>query len=170
MPATKKVRSAEVDISKRSRSRFSYFTDAGTMLATVFSYLNGELGKTLSQREGKQRAADALLAFWKPYALQAQQAEADRVHKAAQNSVEALLRQMQTICDDFEVELPMMRSTVDLEAFAIAVAKRIKKVTEPTHPPISTVSPMAHPSTSQQLPHEDDAIFINDEDLLGDLE
>lgn len=51
--AAKQVRSASSDISKRSRSRFSYLTDAGTMLVTVFSYLNGELGKTLSQREGK---------------------------------------------------------------------------------------------------------------------
>ncbi len=168
MPA-KPVRS-DSDISSRTRSRFSYLTDAGTMLAAVFSYLNGELNKALSQREGKQRAADALLAFWKPYALQAQKADADRVQKAAQSSVEALFRQMQAICDDFEVELPMMRSTVDLEAFAIAVVRHIGKTAVPSQLPISSELPMAHSSTEQQLLQESDAIFVDDEDLLGDLE
>lgn len=178
MPATKKVRSASADISKRSRSRFSHLTDVGTTLATVFSYLNGELIKTLSQREGKQRAADALLAFWKPYALQAQKVDANRVQNAAQSSIEALFRQMQTICDDFEVELPIMRtrtrvaelSTVDLEAFAIAVAKQIGKTAEPIPPVISIAASMDYPPVNQQLLQENDAIFVNDEDLLGDLE
>jgi hypothetical protein len=103
----KQVRSTSGSAS-RSRSRFSYLTDAGTTLATVFTYLNGELSKTLSQREGKQRSSDALLAFWKPYALQAQKADADRVQRAAQSSVEALFRQMEAICDDFEVEMPIV--------------------------------------------------------------
>jgi hypothetical protein len=163
----KQVRSTS-DSSSRSRSRFSYLTDAGTMLATVFSYLNGELNKALPQREGKQRAADALMAFWKPYALQAQQADAERVQKAAQSSVEALFRQMQTICDDFEVELPMMQS--DVEVFAIAVAKHMEQRIEPFQAPISIATLAAHSSTNKQLLLENDAIFVDDEDLLGDLE
>lgn len=61
-------------------------------------------------------------------------------------------------------------STVDLEAFAIAVAKHIGKTTEPIQPPISTALPMAQSYTSRQLPRENNTIFVDDEDLLGDLE
>jgi len=161
MPAEKKA---------RSRSRFSHLTDAGTTLATVFSYLNGELSKTLSQREGKQRATDALLAFWKPYALQAQQADANRIQNAAQSSIEALFRQIQTICDDFGIELPMMRSTVDLEALVIAVAKHIRDTAEPTQHTALIAGTTAHAAPSERLSQKNDAIFADDGDLLGDLE
>lgn len=77
---------------------------------------------------------------------------------------------MQTICDDFEVKLPMMQSAVDLETFVLLVAKHIRKATEPTQPFTSTALPIAHLYMSQQLTQETDVIFIDDEDLLGDFE
>jgi hypothetical protein len=193
--AAKQVRSAEAGISKRSRSRFSYLTDAGTTLATVFAYLNGELNKSLSQREGKQRSSDALLAFWKPYALQAQKANNDRVQRAAQSSVEALFRQIQAICDDFEVEMPIVRArtcveersassdvpstaAMDWDALAmpsevcdalIVVARHIEKASARSQP-LSTAIATDHFSKSQPVPQENDAIFVDDADLLGNLE
>jgi hypothetical protein len=41
---------------------------------------------------------------------------------------------------------------------------------EPLPPLISIAVPTAHSSTNQQLPQDKDAIFVNDKDLLGDLE
>jgi hypothetical protein len=49
----------------RPRARFIDLTEAGTVSAIRFAYLNGELTQKSSQGKEKHRAVDALLAFWK---------------------------------------------------------------------------------------------------------
>jgi len=159
MPATRKT--------GRLRSKFICQVEAGTMLAIVFAYLNGNLSKTFSQREGKQRATDALLAFWKPYALKAQKADAQIVQEAAQTSVQALLWQMQMICDDFGIPSPVARSAIDVETLIAALAGRIQSSADliPTAEVATPVVPLEAPS----IEANNEVIFVDDDDLLDDL-
>lgn len=157
--------------SGRTRTKFIYQTEAGTILAIVFAYLNGELSKSFSLREGKQRAADAVLAFWKPYALRAKKADQKTVQAAAQNSVDALLRQVQSICDDFGVQAPVAPNTFDLEMVLAALVDRLgtsNPMVAP-HPTQSIATASPEPLKHSLGDIEEDLIFANDEDLLGDL-
>ena len=134
------------------------------MSAIVFAYLNGELSRSFSQREGKHRALDALLAFWKPYALRAQQADPEVVQAAARSSLEALSRQMRAVGEEFGVELPVAQPPTDLEALVAAVSSLQKSVQESS---LSTPSP--YPEAVLERATEE-VIFVEDADLLGDLE
>lgn len=156
----------------RLRSKFIYQVESGTMLATVFAYLNGNLAKTFSQREGKQRATDALLAFWKPYALRAQKADSQIVQESAQTSIGALERQIQMIRDDFGIPSPVTRPMIDVETLMTVLLSRIQQFTglgqtvRATAPaPTSSMSFESIPSVKAS----DEVIFADDEDLLGDL-
>ncbi|MBW4527702.1 MAG: hypothetical protein KME18_21370 [Phormidium tanganyikae FI6-MK23] len=94
---------------------------------------------------------------------------------------------MQAICDDFEVELPIVRartcvaerSHFDLEGFPfpselrdalIAVAKHVEKASVPSQPSMPIAIATDHFSKSQPVPQENYAIFVDDADLLGNLE
>lgn len=157
----------------RARSYFSYITEAGSHLAIVFAYLNGELSSAFSQREGKQRAADAMLAFWKPYALRAKDVDGEAVQIAAQSSVGALLRQVQSICDDFGIRSPLAQNTLNVELLLTALASRIGSMDggDMTNPAQSVAmpAPSSSPEPSSVAAANEDLIFASDEDLLGDL-
>ncbi len=159
MPATRKT--------GRLRSKFICQVESGTILAIVFAYLNGNLSKTFSQREGKQRATDALLAFWKPYALRAQKADAQIVQEAAQTSVQALLRQMQTMCDEFGIQSPVARNAIDVETLLAALVGQIQSSAGliPTAEAAAPIVSLEVPSTKAS----NEVIFVDDDDLLGDL-
>jgi hypothetical protein len=166
MPATSKT--------GRLRSKFICQVESGTILATVFAYLNGNLSKTFSQREGKHRATDAMLAFWKPYALKAQKADSQTVQEAAQMSVGSLQRQIQTICDDFGVQSPMTQSMINVETLVTILISRIQQFTGMGHA-VGATSPAptsTSPTSFESVPSaeaSDEVIFADDEDLLGDL-
>lgn len=153
----------------RNRSEFSYKTDAQTPLATVFSYLNGKFSRTFTQREGKQRAIDALLAFWRPYALRANKSGSDEIREAAIASAEALYRQLQRICADFDVDSPCSANeAIDFSDLLAVLASR----TEPLQNSVSSESQAqvpSHPWPANCGLSTTEAIFVNDEELLGDL-
>jgi hypothetical protein len=142
------------------------------MLATVFAYLNGNLAKTFSQREGKQRATDALLAFWKPYALRAQKADSQIVQEAAQTSIGALERQIQMIRDDFDIPSPVTRPMIDVETLITVLLSRIQQFTGLGQMIGATASAPTSSMSFESIPSakaSDEVIFADDEDLLGDL-
>jgi hypothetical protein len=153
----------------RNRSEFSYKTDAQTPLAVVFAYLNGKLSKTFTQREGKQRATDALLAFWRPYALKANKSGSDEVREAAIASVEALFRQLQRICADFDVDSPCsLNEPVDFSDLLAALTARAEQ-TMPSLDLLSQAQARSHPSQTSNGAPPSEVIFVNDDELLGDL-
>lgn len=158
----------------RLRSKFICQVESGTVLATVFAYLNGNLSKTFSQREGKQRATDALLAFWKPYALRAQKAESQVVQEAAQTSIGVLERQIQMIRDDFGIQSPITQSAIDVEMLMTGFISRIQQFTGMGHA-VEAIAPAptsTFPTSFESVlsaEASDEMIFADDEDLLGDL-
>lgn len=153
----------------RNRSEFSYKTDAQTPLAIVFAYLNGKLSKTFTQREGKQRATDALLAFWRPYALKANKSGSDEIREAAIASVEALYRQLQRICTDFDVDSPCsLNESLDFSDLLAALTTRSEQMQSPSNSG-SHVQGQSHTSQATDESSASDVIFVNDEELLGDL-
>jgi hypothetical protein len=153
----------------RSRSEFSYKTDAQTPLATVFAYLNGKLSRSFIPREGKQRAIDALLAFWKPYALRASNAPPEDVRDAAIASVEALHRQLQRLCADFDIEPPdSSTASPDFSDLLTALTSRLQQA-EPA-PNLRFQAPAGLKASHNNLVEpQSEMIFVNDEELLGDL-
>jgi hypothetical protein len=153
----------------RSRSEFSYKTDAQTPLAQVFAYLNGKLSSAFTLREGKQRAIDALLAFWKPYALKASQAQSEVVRDAAIASVAALSRHLQRICADFNVDSPCAPiEPVDFSDLLAALKSRAESTALASD--LQDVAAARSPSSPiSDRPATPEMIFVNDEELLGDL-
>ncbi len=159
----------KIEPKVRNRSEFSYKTDAQTPLAIVFAYLNGKLSKTFTQREGKQRATDALLAFWRPYAMEANKSGSGEIREAAIASVEALFRQLQRICADFGVDSPCApNEPVDFSDLLAALTIRTEQMTFPPEPGSQAQTP-SHPSQTRNESPPSEVIFVNDEELLGDL-
>jgi hypothetical protein len=153
----------------RNRSEFSYKTDAQTPLASVFAYLNGKLSRSFTPREGKQRAIDALLAFWKPYALKANGAEPENVRDAAISSAEALHRQLQRICADFNVESPCSSTeSPDFSDLFAALTSRLQQVEPGSDQTFQAQAELQSPRNNHVEPLPE-MIFVNDEELLGDL-
>lgn len=153
----------------RNRSEFSYKTDAQTPLATVFAYLNGKFSKTFTQREGKQRAIDALLVFWRPYALRANKSASEEVREAAIASVEALYRQLQRICADFDVDTPWSSNeAVDFSDLVAVLTARAEQVAFPSAAVAKAQGQSCPTQNDHELP-QSEVIFVNDEELLGDL-
>jgi hypothetical protein len=159
----------KIEAKVRNRSEFSYKTDAQTPLATVFAYLNGKFSKTFTQREGKQRAIDALLAFWRPYALRANKSASEEVREAAIASVEALFRQLQRICADFAVDSPCSpNELVDFNDLLTALTARVEQPI-PSPDPLSQPQARSHPPPITNAATTSEVIFVDDEELLGDL-
>jgi hypothetical protein len=151
----------------RERVTFSYKTEAGTQVALVLSYLMGKVDQAISSREGKQRATDAMMAFWLPYAMQGRQmSKWQELQQAARRSIESLSRQVKSLCADFQVESPWE--------------------TKPVHPEVllwlqALIDGVENSAVSQQRSialddgalieeeRPEEAIFVDDDELLGDL-
>jgi len=163
----------------RRRSQFLLRANADSVLVLVFKYLNGELSRAFSPREGKERAADAVLAFWKPYALRAKRADQDEQQDAARNSVAALSRQMRAICEDFGIESALeAQGKPDMEAVLAALVARLEapstaflpqQRSRSTPATVSPSIPISHQASSPASEADRDVIFVDDDDLLGDL-
>lgn len=148
---------------QRERCKFTSWAYKDTPLALLFDYLNGKFA--LPQREGKQRAVDAMLAFWKPYALKARGDDTQSIQDAAQKSVEVLSRQIQAICDEFGIKAHSR--SVELDVLLAALAPCAGAVLSAETLLSQTVSPLISQPAHQKPIHEE--IFASDEDLLGDL-
>ena len=157
-------------MTERDRCKLTFWAYKDTPLALLFDNLNGR--SALPQREGKQRATEAMLAFWKPYALEATELDPETVQAAAQNSVDALLRQVQSICDDFGLRSPLAENALDVDTLATELVNRLQSanlVTVAGSAQCITTS-AAHASFDATPADSDqDFIFVDDDDLLGDL-
>lgn len=156
--------------TRRDRCKLTFWAYKDTPLALLFNYLNGK--SALPQREGKQRATEAMLAFWKPYALRATESSQEILQAAAQNSVDALLRQVQSICDDFGLRSPLTQKALDVETLATELMHRLQSadlVAMSGAAPGIPASALPLPFNSTSVDADQDFIFVDDEDLLGDL-
>jgi hypothetical protein len=150
----------------RERVTFSYKTEAGTRIALVLSYLMGKVDRSMTPREGKQRATDAMMAFWLPYAMQGQQVSKwQEMQQAARRSIESLSRQVKSLCADFQVESPWEAKPVHPEVLLWLQA--LIDGAEANGVPSQQRSIAPKDALMEERPEE--AIFVDDDELLGDL-
>jgi hypothetical protein len=151
----------------RERVTFSYKTEVGTRVALVLSYLMGKVDRAMTPREGKQRAADAMMAFWLPYAMQGQQVSKwQELQQAARRSIESLSRQVKSLCADFQVESPWETKPVHPEVL-LWLQALIDGVENGAVNQQRSIAPNDRALIEEERPEE--AIFVNDDELLGDL-
>jgi hypothetical protein len=151
----------------RERVTFSYKTEAGTRVALVLSYLMGKVDRAMTPREGKQRATDAMMAFWLPYAMQGQQVSKwQELQQAARRSIESLSRQVKSLCADFQVESPWETKPVHPEVLMWLQAL-VDGVESGAISQQRSIAPNDRALIEEERPEE--AIFVNDDELLGDL-
>jgi hypothetical protein len=150
----------------RERVTFSYKTEAGTRVALVLSYLMGKVDRAISPREGKQRATDAMMAFWLPYAMQGQQmSKWQELQQAARRSIESLSRQVKSLCADFQVESPWETKPVHPEVLLWLQALIDGAEANGLSNQQRSIAPKD--ALIEERPEE--AIFVDDDELLGDL-
>jgi hypothetical protein len=150
----------------RERVTFSYKTEAGTRIALVLSYLMGKVDRSMTPREGKQRATDAMMAFWLPYAMQGQQVSKwQEIQQAARRSIESLSRQVKSLCADFQVESPWETKPVHPEVLLWLQA--LIDGAEANGVLSQQRSVVSKDALIEERPEE--AIFVDDDELLGDL-
>jgi hypothetical protein len=150
----------------RERVTFSYKTEAGTRVALVLTYLMGKVDRSMTPREGKQRATDAMMAFWLPYAMQGQQmSKWQEMQQAARRSIESLSHQVKSLCADFQVESPWESKPVHPEVLLWLQA--LIDGAEASGVPSQQRSVVSKGALIEERPEE--AIFVDDDELLGDL-
>ncbi|MEX0272276.1 hypothetical protein AB3R30_24475 [Leptolyngbyaceae cyanobacterium UHCC 1019] len=161
----------------RSRREFSYKAEDGTTVALLIDYFNGKLASLLSIREGKRRALEAMAGFWQAYALRASGAETDQQKEAARYSITVLSQQIRAICEDFGVVSPFTESLPTANANSTvldALMQLLQSGSSTQH-----VSPLKSASESTQNARSVlevdkvsvglEAIYVDDDELLGDL-
>jgi hypothetical protein len=150
----------------RERVTFSYKTEAGTRVALVLSYLMGKVDRSMTPREGKQRATDAMMAFWLPYAMQGQQVSKwQEMQQAARRSIESLSRQVKSLCADFQVESPWETKPVHPEVLLWLQALIDGAEANGVSSQQRSIAPKD--ALIEERPEE--PIFVDDDELLGDL-
>jgi hypothetical protein len=153
----------------RERVTFSYKTEAGTRVALVLSYLMGKVDQAITPREGKQRATDAMLAFWLPYATKGQSlSKWDEMQQTARRSIESLTRQVKSLCADFQVESPWETKPVHPEVLMWLQALIDGAESGVSSQQRAAVAPNDGLLIEDEFP-EEEAIFVDDDELLGDL-
>jgi len=176
-----KARTAKA--SGASRKQFSYTATEGTAIALIFDYLHALLGGGFSYREGKGRAKDALMAFWRPYAAQASKRYTQsEVQAMARSSVDGLIRQIDSICDDFDIDNPLESPVLNSESVAQrlrleesiqeAIAQKLTALGICAHSQQGPLTNGSGPSSVEQLPlskdQEELEVRVDDEELLGE--
>ncbi|MFG6100931.1 hypothetical protein U2F10_01680 [Leptothoe sp. EHU-05/26/07-4] len=91
--------------TERQRILFSYNADLDKPIGVVFEYLIQN--EQIPARLGKHKGLEAMSAFWQPFAYQAMQdLSEDELQGMARESVAALSRQIDLICQTFGIESP----------------------------------------------------------------
>ena len=91
--------------TERQRILFSYNADLDKPIGVVFEYLIQN--EQIPARLGKHKGLEAMSAFWQPFAYQAMQdLSEDELQGMARESVAALSRQIELICQTFGIESP----------------------------------------------------------------
>ncbi len=162
----------------RSRREFSYKAEDGTTVALLIDYFNGKLASLLSIREGKRRALEAMSGFWQAYALRASGAEIDQQKEAARYSITVLSQQIRAICEDFGVVSPFTESLPIANANS-TVLDALVQLLQSGSSTTQQVSPVKSAPESTQNARSVleadrvsmglEAIYVDDDELLGDL-
>ena len=157
----------------RQRTRFSLRVGNGSLTATLFDYFQGKFCNFVTQREGKERAIDAMTAFWQAYALQAKGASSEQQKEAAHQCLHVLMRQVEALCRDFGLASPLVAPAAPardsamietlLQLLQASPALRQQPLPAAVAAPLVQTSPVV-----ADQPFQEDMIFIDD-DLLGDL-
>ncbi|NET33338.1 MAG: hypothetical protein F6K19_15180 [Cyanothece sp. SIO1E1] len=96
--------------SDRQRIQFAFNSDLDSDIGTTFQYLIKNAH--FSSRVGKHKGIDAITTFWKPMAYQEQgDLTAEELKAIARESIEALNRQIDLICDTFGLERPQQTTS-----------------------------------------------------------
>ena len=91
--------------TERQRILFSYNADLDKPIGVVFEYLIQN--EQIPARLGKHKGLEAMSAFWQPFAYQAMKdLSEDELQGMARESVAALSRQIDLICQAFGIESP----------------------------------------------------------------
>ncbi|MEM9152788.1 MAG: hypothetical protein AAGB19_20345 [Cyanobacteria bacterium P01_F01_bin.3] len=91
--------------TERQRILFSYNADLDKPIGVVFEYLIQN--EQIPARLGKHKGLEAMSAFWQPFAYQAMKdLSEDELQGMARESVAALSRQIDLICQTFGIESP----------------------------------------------------------------
>ena len=93
--------------TERQRILFSYNADLDKPIGVVFEYLIQN--EQIPARLGKHKGLEAMSAFWQPFAYQAMKdLSEDELQGMARESVAALSRQIELICQTFGIESPQL--------------------------------------------------------------
>ncbi|MGJ3249094.1 MAG: hypothetical protein ACFE0I_23855 [Elainellaceae cyanobacterium] len=152
----------------RQRVQFAFNADVDSVIGAVFQYLIKN--RRFNSREGKRKGVDAMVAFYKPFAYQdSNDVTDDELRAIAQDAVEMLSRQIEVLCEAFEVERPGAIA-LDLKTEikeAIAEVLRIQSIR--VHTIRSDQTPDAVPAAHISTQVADDESDSNEDALLGDL-
>lgn len=169
-------KTAKLAAQKPANGRYylSFQTRDETTKANLFDYFNGSLCRFATQREGKERAIDAMTAFWQVYALRAKGASIEQQKESARHCLHALMRQVEAICHDFGLASPFAepdtataKDSAMLESLLQLLQASPALKAQPLPAAVETPKAQASPVVADQTAQEE-MIFIDD-DLLGDL-
>lgn len=161
----------------RSRREFSYKAEDGTTVALLIDYFNGKLASLISIREGKRRALEAMTGFWLAYALKASGAEVDQQKEAARYSISVLSQQIRAICEDFGVVSPFESlPTTNANSMVLDALMQFLQSGSSMTQHISSLESAPESTQNARSVLEADrvsmgleAIYVDDDELLGDL-
>ncbi|NJN05085.1 MAG: hypothetical protein HC816_22960 [Leptolyngbyaceae cyanobacterium RM1_1_2] len=154
----------------RQRVQFAFNADADSVVGTVFQYLIKN--HRFSSREGKRKGVDAIVAFYKPFAYQGSAVSEGELQAIARDAVELLSRQIELLCNSFDLERPGTRSQPfswnDLKAelrqtlSELLAAEMLRVHQEPVESAIAIPDSLFAPTADEEFNFEED-------NLLGDL-
>ncbi|NJP08297.1 MAG: hypothetical protein HC866_01510 [Leptolyngbyaceae cyanobacterium RU_5_1] len=154
----------------RQRIQFAFNADSDSVVGCVFQYLLKD--QHFSSREGKRKGVDAIVAFYKPFAYQAQaDVSEDELQTIARDAVEALCRQIDLLCSTFGIERPAaiahdVKTEIKQMLSELLIAELVR--VHPEIPGLSSVDtiPNVLPPTDMDINEE---INCDIDALLGDL-
>jgi hypothetical protein len=156
--------------SDRQRIQFAYNADCEMPIGKVFQYLLKN--DHTPSREGKHKGLDAMSAFWKPFAYQDGQVSDEERGAIARESIEALTRQIDLICETFGVEKPESSSnTSDLkQEIQAAVTEVVQSLMANGAIPASITEAVVTQSTQAiASPPSHEGVDFDEDALLGGL-
>lgn len=100
--------SNEQNAKIRKFVRISFRVEDDPDPVVTINYLLGRANEGVSKREGRRRGIDAFTTFWKPYAWRAKKGrKPEDLQAIARDSIEQLLRHIQRIAIDFDVDMSL---------------------------------------------------------------
>jgi hypothetical protein len=154
----------------RQRVQFAFNADTDSVVGVVFQYLIKN--HRFSSREGKRKGVDAIVAFYKPFAYQGTAISEGELQAIARDAVELLSRQIELLCNSFNIERPgtlaQPFSWNDLKAeLRQMLSESFTAELLRVHPELE--SAIAIPDSLFADPITDNGFDFDEDNLLGDL-